>query len=86
VGNPCAVCLSACLGYRPFLLCHQVPGHFGGAYRNYKWRNHAARCSVQDEDRGSSSRPLRLPQAGAGGASGNGTAAAPLLIKDEEKN
>ena len=86
MGNPYAACLSARLGYRPFLLYRWVPGHFSGAYRNYKWRDYAARCSVRDEDRGSSSGPLRLPQAGAGGAGSNGTVAAPLLIEDGEED
>ena len=65
-----------------------MPRHFSGAYRNYKWRNYAARYSVRDKDRGSSSssRPLRLLQAGADGTSGNSIAAALLLIKDKEED
>ena len=86
VGNPYAAYLSACLGYYPFLLCRRVPGYFGGVYRNYKWRNHAARYSIQDKNGGSSDRPLHLPQAEANSTSSSGTAAAPLLIKDEEED
>ncbi|OCL00751.1 uncharacterized protein K441DRAFT_530958, partial [Cenococcum geophilum 1.58] len=46
VGNPCAMCLSARLGYYSFLLYCWVPRHFSGVYGNYKWRNYVARCSV----------------------------------------
>jgi Protein of unknown function (DUF3716) len=60
VGNPCATCLGARLGYRPFLLCYWVPRHFSGACGNYKWRDYVARCSVRDEDGGGGGGPLRL--------------------------
>src|SRR5438034_1057150 len=33
---------------RPFPYCHRLPGHFGGAYGNCKWKDHATRCSVRD--------------------------------------
>ncbi len=33
---------------KPFLVCIWLSNHFGGAYINCKWRDHAGRCSVQD--------------------------------------
>ena len=37
-------------GYRPFPECRRVPGHFGGCCGNCKWRDHAVRCSAQDDN------------------------------------
>lgn len=63
---------------RPFPECARVPGHFGGAYGNCKWRDHTARCSVRDQKggtggshTGSQQRPPPPPSlgGGAGGAS-----------------
>ncbi|OJD09454.1 hypothetical protein ACJ73_10300, partial [Blastomyces percursus] len=34
--------------FRPLPECRRLPGHFGGAYGNCKWRDHASRCSVRD--------------------------------------
>ncbi|KAL2377819.1 hypothetical protein RJ035_007609, partial [Blastomyces gilchristii] len=48
----CSACRSSS-GLRPFPECRRVPGHFGGACGNCKWRDHAIRCSVRDEDEGS---------------------------------
>ena len=40
-------------GLRPFPECRRVPGHFGGACANCKWRDHGARCSfVRGDDDG----------------------------------
>ncbi|KAI1159087.1 hypothetical protein F5B18DRAFT_638134 [Nemania serpens] len=39
---------------RPFPTCVRLPGHFGGCCGNCKWRDHAARCSVQDRPNNSS--------------------------------
>ena len=33
---------------RPFSVCIRLPNHFGGAYANCKWRDHAGRYSVRD--------------------------------------
>lgn len=35
-------------GLRPFPECRRIVGHFGGCCGNCKWRDHAARCEVQD--------------------------------------
>jgi Protein of unknown function (DUF3716) len=34
----------------PFPQCRRLTGHFGGACGNCKWPDHAARCSVRDQD------------------------------------
>ncbi|OJD24033.1 hypothetical protein ACJ73_04608 [Blastomyces percursus] len=47
-GQPEPHACTACRGGRPFPECRRVPGHFGGACGNCKWRDHAARCSVRD--------------------------------------
>lgn len=36
-------------GLRPFTECVRLPGHFGGACGNCKWRDRASHCSVRDE-------------------------------------
>ena len=50
LGLPCLACRSERSGLRPFPECRRVAGHFGGACANCKWRDHASRCSVRDED------------------------------------
>lgn len=83
--NPCSACRSARPGLRPFPSCRRVQGHFGGACANCKWRDHAARCSVRDEgDDAPEDEPLSLAGPGDPDAGGDGSAAAPLLIEDEE--
>lgn len=37
-------------GLYPFPECRRVPGHFGGACGNCKWRDHASRCSCRDAE------------------------------------
>ncbi|EDN08837.1 predicted protein [Histoplasma mississippiense (nom. inval.)] len=46
--HACLACRSAHPGLRPFPECRRLPGHFGGACGNCKWRDHAIRCSVRD--------------------------------------
>ena len=46
--HSCVSCRNAIPGPRPFPECRRVPGHFGGACANCKWRDHASRCSVRD--------------------------------------
>jgi hypothetical protein len=41
---------SAQLGSRFFPECRRLPGHFGGACVNCKWRDYTARCTVRDEN------------------------------------
>ncbi|OJD20796.1 hypothetical protein ACJ73_07867, partial [Blastomyces percursus] len=43
----CAACRGG-PGLRPFPECRRLPGHFGGACDNCKWRDRAIRCSVRD--------------------------------------
>ncbi|OJD20099.1 hypothetical protein ACJ73_08570, partial [Blastomyces percursus] len=38
-------------GLRPFPKCRLLPGRFRGACGNCKWRDHAIRSSVRDDDR-----------------------------------
>jgi hypothetical protein len=47
--RPCSACRGGA-GFRPFPECRRLPGHFGGACGNCKWRDHASRCSVRDTD------------------------------------
>ena len=47
--NPCTACQGPRPGFRPFPECRRVPGHFGGCCGNCKWRDHASKCSVQDD-------------------------------------
>lgn len=35
-------------GLRAFTECVRLPGHFGGAFGNCKWRDRASHCSVRD--------------------------------------
>ena len=35
-------------GFTPFSECRRIPGHFGGACGNCKWRDHAASCTCND--------------------------------------
>jgi len=84
VGNPCAACLSAHLGYRPFLLCHWVLRYFSRTCGNCKWRDYTSRCSIQDKNRDNNSGSLHLPQAGLSSNGGDGTTVAPLLINNDE--
>lgn len=44
--QPCLACQQG--QRRPFPDCARVPGHFGGACANCKWRDAASRCSVRD--------------------------------------
>jgi hypothetical protein len=44
----CLTCRRSISGPRPFPECRRVPGHFGGACGNCKWRDHASRCTVRD--------------------------------------
>ncbi|OJD12499.1 hypothetical protein ACJ73_09342 [Blastomyces percursus] len=37
-------------GLRPFPECRRLPEHFRGACGNCKWRDHAIRCSVREDD------------------------------------
>ncbi|EDN10720.1 predicted protein [Histoplasma mississippiense (nom. inval.)] len=46
--HACLACRSAHPGLQPFPECRRLPGHFGGACGNCKWRDHAIRCSVRD--------------------------------------
>ncbi|EDN03974.1 predicted protein [Histoplasma mississippiense (nom. inval.)] len=46
--HACLACRSAHPGLRPSPECRRLPGHFGGACGNCKWRDHAIRCSVRD--------------------------------------
>ena len=48
--EPCMGCsqLSTDSGWKLFLKCCYISGHFNGACRNCKWFNHAACCSVWD--------------------------------------
>jgi hypothetical protein len=55
VAAPCAACQASRPGLRPFPECRRLPGHFGGCCGNCKWRDHAARCTVRDNNDG---RPL----------------------------
>jgi Protein of unknown function (DUF3716) len=50
--HSCDSCVSADPGPYPFPSCRRVPGHFGGACANCKWRDHASRCTVRDENGG----------------------------------
>jgi hypothetical protein len=50
--HSCDSCVSADPGPYPFPSCRKVPGHFGGACANCKWRDHASRCTVRDENGG----------------------------------
>ncbi|PGH15888.1 hypothetical protein AJ79_02055 [Helicocarpus griseus UAMH5409] len=45
----CIACRSG-PGLHPFPECRRLPGHFGGACGNCKWRDHASRCSVRDDE------------------------------------
>lgn len=50
-GRPEMQACTACRGgpgLHPFPQCSRLPGHFGGACGNCKWRDHTIRCSVQD--------------------------------------
>jgi Protein of unknown function (DUF3716) len=47
--NPCTACQGPRPGLRSFLECRRLLGHFGGCYGNYKWRDRASKCSVQDD-------------------------------------
>jgi hypothetical protein len=67
VRGGCNKCRSR--GFTPFPTCVRLVGHFGGACGNCKWRDHAARCVVHDEDDGDSS------EAGSDG----------LLLEDPEE-
>ena len=49
--GPCSACASTPMP-TPFPKCRRLPGHFGGACGNCKWRDHAARCSVRDNQGG----------------------------------
>ena len=48
----CVACSQARPGLAPFPHCLRIPGHFGGACGNCKWRDHAARCRWPDEEDG----------------------------------
>lgn len=39
-------------GLRAFPECKGLSGYLGGACGNCKWRDHAARCSVRDQEAG----------------------------------
>ena len=45
----CIVCRRR-RGLYLFLECRRVLGHFGGAYGNCKWHDHASRCSCRDAE------------------------------------
>lgn len=49
---PCTACAAVRPGLRPFPQCRRVRGYFDGACANCKWRDHASRCSVRDEEYG----------------------------------
>jgi len=85
MGNLCAICLSARLGYYLFPLCYRVPRHFSRIYRNYKWRDYTSRCSIRDKDGGDDSGPLHLPQAGLSDNGGDSIAVALLLINNKPR-
>ena len=58
---------------RPFFICTRLPGHFGGAYTNCKWRDHADRCSVRDgqeDESDNDDRPRQDLKAGSAGGGG----------------
>ena len=46
--------LSTDSGWKPFLECCHISGHFNEACRNCKWPDHAAHCSVWDSGSGAS--------------------------------
>ncbi|EDN05524.1 predicted protein [Histoplasma mississippiense (nom. inval.)] len=46
-GATCMPCLPECSS-RSSAECRRLPGHFGGACGNCKWRDHAIRCSERD--------------------------------------
>ena len=50
MGLSCLACRSERPGLRPFPECRRVAEHFDGACANCKWRDHASRCFVRDED------------------------------------
>jgi len=73
--------LAMSLAIMPFPECHRTPGHFGGCCSNCKWRDHAARCSVHDND-DSSDRDNDGAEAGRGDRvpQGQQIAPAPPLV------
>jgi hypothetical protein len=57
-GNPlvrvCDACADRC---KPFPQCIRIPGYFGGCCGNCKWRDHASRCTVRDDQPDNTTRP-----------------------------
>ena len=63
----------------PFPFCHSLPWHFGGCCGNFKWRDHAARCSLV---RG----PVNIvdsDDSDSGADDEDGSRGNPILIKSE---
>ena len=82
VDQPCQWCCGAVLGPRPFPLCRQANGYFGGCCTNCKQPNYASQCTVRD---GGDNAPMLanrgLPLAGGRGSR---TATDTLLIEDNK--
>ena len=81
---PCSSCRNAVRGPRPFTECRRVAGHFGGACANCKWKDHASRCSVRGDDGAAYGGPRRLDPRPDRDDGGDGSAARPLLIEDDD--
>jgi hypothetical protein len=93
--RPCSACRGGA-GFRPFPECRHLPGHFGGACGNCKWRDHASRCSVRDtgfggvtidltsdEEDGGNEGGCAPPAATGAGSVVIGSRTRPILLEDE---
>ena len=75
----CEACADPGIGLTPFPECRRIPGHFGGACGNCKWRDHGARCSLHSKPQNKKGGKGQL-QIEAAPASGDGTSADQAIV------